>query len=70
MALAKNKPERDLAADIVTFRTELEQFIDNQVEVLRRAHPGVPAPVLKRDLTKGSGCHCLVCLNILEKINA
>lgn len=64
MRLSKTPSLADRAKEL---RAEIEQFIDERVEHLRKESPGVPPPVLRNHLmVRADGCLCQAAINIIE----
>ena len=71
MAFAKRKPEPapDLAGEILRLRGELESFIDSKVAQVKASRDGkdLPVDVIRKQLTRGHSCHCVVAMNLLAE---
>jgi hypothetical protein len=68
-SLAKAAPIVELPSlseRVKTMVAELEAHIDSKAAELKASTPGVPEPVLRQMLTRGSACPCSVVLR-LEK---
>lgn len=64
MALLKQQP---LDERVKAIRAELDKFIDDRAEDIKRTCEGVPVGVIRNSITRGLGCQCAAYLEIKAK---
>lgn len=59
-----NKP---LDERVKAIRAELDKFIDDRAEEIKKTCEGVPVGVIRNSITRGLGCQCAAYLEIMRK---
>jgi hypothetical protein len=55
---------------IKSLRDEVNAFIDERVDEIKKACPGVPAGVIRTSITRGMDCQCATFLEMKAKDDA
>jgi hypothetical protein len=67
---AKKRPATspvDLYAEIARIQDEIDAYVDKRTAEVKLANPGLPAQMIRRDLTLRFHCPCKAAMGMIEE---